>query len=124
LRGEKRIIKRKLKWQQIENDVYAREENIENEIEIIDEKRLFFMARNYFRKMFYLMKGKKFLMRVPNKYRINGFKIIFEFKFRIKISHDALNYFEKMELTRNLIIQQLKCLFSMKIVDDGMHGDG
>jgi hypothetical protein len=53
--------------------IHAREAEINGEVEILDDKKLFFMARNNFTEKINLMKGKKSLRRESDAYIINGF---------------------------------------------------
>jgi hypothetical protein len=96
-KGVKGIVKRRLNWRQIQNDIYRREAKLEEDDDIIDEKKLFYMGKHNFDNMINRTKTRKSLKRKPRKYRQRSFEVILETERRLVIPYEALNYLESTE---------------------------
>jgi hypothetical protein len=59
----KGVIKGRLNWKQIQNDIYASEAKLEEEEDIIDEEKLFFMGKIEFDRMINLSKVREYLRK-------------------------------------------------------------
>jgi hypothetical protein len=93
-RGAKGIIKGRLSWKHIQDDIYAREKELEKQDDIIDEEKLFYMGKQDFDKMISISRAKEQLKKKQGSYRES--RIIFEFMFRLVISQGPLNYMEQI----------------------------
>jgi hypothetical protein len=98
IRGAKGVVKGRLNWKQIQNDIYAREAKLDESDDIIDEEKLFFMRKLNFDRMMNISKAKESTKKIPDEYRSTSFGIIFEFVSRLVLSQKELEYFEDSEI--------------------------
>jgi hypothetical protein len=78
-RGAKGVLKGRLSWKQIQDDVNTREAELDEDDDIRVEEKLFYMRKLDFDKMMNITKTKESLRKKSGEYRNKDFGIIFEF---------------------------------------------